>query len=239
MTGVGPTQLPTRVASALAVLAAAGAVASVATLPAQRAAIVVVLVAVAGLAAADVFVRGGDRVVGWGLVVGAFVLMVASLGIGLTFTSGYTPRAELLPGLVGIVLVGVGVLGPYPPVSRRLVSAGLVFVLVGVVLSGLVRGADAAGLLAGAALAVVAWDAGEHAIALGEQLGREARTWPVELVHVASTAIVGACAAAGALLVAGLVGPRRVPLGGLLVMLAAVVVLLVALHRRDVRERPS
>lgn len=227
-----PTHRPTRVASGLAVLAAAGAVAAVATLPGQRAAILVALVAVAGIAAGDVFVRTDDTAVGWGLVCGGVVLAVASLGIGVGFTTGYTPRAELLPGLIGVVLVGIGVLGLERVPSRRLVSAGVAFVLSGIVLSGLVRGAQAPGLLAGAAAAVVAWDAGEHAIGLGEQLGREARTWPVELVHVASTGLVGASAGAGALVLAGLVGTRRVPLVGLVAMLAAALVLLVALYRQ-------
>lgn len=232
MTGVDPTHRPTRVASLLAVLAAGGAVGAVATLPAQRAAILTVIGAVIVFGAADVLIRRGYRPLGGVVGLVGVGMVVVGMGLGFTFTSGYTPRAELLPGLVGIAVLGVGVLGPHRALSRRLVSAGLVLLLIGVVLSGLVKGADAAGLLAAVALAVVAWDAGEHAISLGEQLGREARTWPVEAMHVATSGLVGASGAAGALVLAGLVGTRRIPLGGLVVMLAAVVLLLVALSGR-------
>lgn len=84
-------------------------------------------------------------------------------------------------------------------------------------------------LLASLAAAVVAWDAGEQAINLGEQLGRNARTWSVEVSHTAGTTAFGGLAIGAAMTIhrADVTG---LPIESLLLLLAAAVVLMVALY---------
>jgi len=85
------------------------------------------------------------------------------------------------------------------------------------------------GLLVVGAAAVVAWDAGEHAVAVGEHLGQRAGTAEVETVHVAGSVVVTALAVAAAR-VAGDVGLSGLSVASLSLVIAAVVRLLVALH---------
>ncbi|MFB6154501.1 MAG: hypothetical protein ABEJ22_01310 [Haloferacaceae archaeon] len=86
---------------------------------------------------------------------------------------------------LGVVLVGVGVFRG----SRRLLTAGTAGLLVGLVVAG-AAGAPPLLLVLGAASAVVSWDVGEHGIGVGEQLGREADTTRVELVHATLSLVV-------------------------------------------------
>lgn len=226
---VAPSHHPTLVASALAVLATATAVGVVATAADQRFAVGVALAGVAGLWVGVEATRRGYTLAGTAVALVGAGVALASLAVGAGASSAYGERAELVPGLLGVVLVGVGVLGLHRQLSRRAVSAGLAAVVVGAALGGLFHSAGLVELLAAVALAVVGWDAGEQAINLGEQLGREARTWPAELGHVGATAAVGAVAVALATLLSDV--ELHVPLAGLVVLLAATVALLAALYR--------
>lgn len=105
--------------------------------------------------------------------------------------------------------------GPYSWIALAVGGLGVVLVLLGVLTgahaavtvgsAGLFVGAIAAGLqrtpplfvLGGAVAAMVAWDTGGTAIDLGAQLGRAADTTRLELVHAASTVLVGTVAAGG------------------------------------------
>jgi hypothetical protein len=93
--------------------------------------------------------------------------------------------------------------------------------------------------LLGAALAVVAWDAGEFAIGLREELPTDAATSRGELVHAGASLAVGAVAVCGALVVDVLVGSglltpavsdTALTAGAVTIAFATVVVLLSALR---------
>jgi hypothetical protein len=225
---------PTRPGSALSLAAAVVALSLAATggigglLPGV---VLVVLGYLALTAASTLRLDDGNRTLG-------SLLLAAGVGLSLGGVAVGTLRAETLPsglvvaaGLIGVALVGAG-LAPVPRVTiltpRRFVSAGTAALVVCVVLGGLFGQPEALSLLAATAAVVVAWDAGDQAISLGEHVGRRARTWPVELGHA------GATAAYGAVVVAATFGVTRlhvtnVPLLGLLLLLVGAVALLVAL----------
>ncbi len=144
-------------------------------------------------------------------------------GVCLLAAALSSPTALSAAG-VGVVVLGVGLLVG----GRRAVTAGGVALFAAVVFGG-VAGSGPELLLVGLLAAVFAWDVGENAIGLGEQLGRETDTTRVELVHAASTLSVGAVATAvgyGAYRAAG--GGQ--PVTALVFLLLGVVALVAALR---------
>lgn len=109
--------------------------------------------------------------------------------------------AVLLPGLYSWTVLGVGALGAavllFGVVTGKQgpVTAGAGLLFLGILIAGL-DGAPGIALLLGTVATVVAWDSATIAISLGRQLGRDAQTARVELVHCGTTAVVG-CGAVG------------------------------------------
>ncbi|GGL32784.1 hypothetical protein GCM10009037_15570 [Halarchaeum grantii] len=143
----------------------------------------------------------------------------------------------VLAGVLGVAVAAVG--GLYPVTAaiagtaalaagvrrgrRRDLAVGAVLLALAAVLLGAF---DAGPLpaLAVAAAALFAWDVGENALSLGEQLGVEARTRDAELVHAAASAGVLALAGAAVYGVAlGGFGGR--PVGALVALLVGALVL--------------
>lgn len=108
----------------------------------------------------------------------------SSLVVALAVGSWYWPGLFVVAPGVGCVLLGL-----YRR-SRTLLGGGLACFVVGAVLAAL-AGVPVEPLLLGSASAVLAWDAGERAITVGEQLGRTASTARIELLHATATAFVG------------------------------------------------
>jgi hypothetical protein len=108
------------------------------------------------------------------------------------------------------------------------VTLGAVGLFGGVLLAG-AQGGGPEALVLGLLGTVVAWDVGEHAVGLGEQLGREATTTRSELVHAAASLAVGA---AGATLGYGvfLVAAGGQPTTALVFLLIGVVALAAAVR---------
>jgi hypothetical protein len=129
-----------------------------------------------------------------------------------------------LAALAGVLLVGVGVARG----SRRFVTVGSFVVLLGVLLGGLTA-APPELLLPGTMAAVLAWDFGEQAINVGEQLGREADTERLELAHAAASTVV-AVAGGGVGYAIYLVGAGNQPMTALVFLLVAAVALTSALR---------
>lgn len=154
-----------------------------------------------------------------GLGAGFSVLALAVLGLAAT------PLA-LAPGVIGAIAVGFGCYrGSRPTIT--LGSAGL---LAGVVIAGALGARPTAVLVATVAVAL-AWDAGRNAVTVGARLGRAADTRRVEIVHIASTAVVATLAAAGGYLVARASVGSQSPVA-LVVLLVAAVLLTAALRGR-------
>lgn len=224
---------PTRVGSAVSLAAAVGAMALVvpdgagSVLSLAAAVGLVLLGAVAARAAANVR-GGGSRSLGAVLLAVGAGLAVAGVGVGVLAVETLPHRIVVAAGLLGVCLLGAG-LAPMPGVRpRRLVSAGSGALVVCVLLAGLMTAVEALPMLAATAATVVAWDAGENAVSLGEHVGRRARAWPVELGHSGATAAYGAAVVGAAFGVSEL-NVTDVPLVGLLLLLGGAVALLLAL----------
>lgn len=220
---------PLTVSTGLAVFAGLLAVLFVANAPTQ---LVALLFAVIGLTVLAVGLEGwhlGYRLLAvLPLLVGVAGVFMA-LGWGLVGTRGTTPKLELLPGILGLAVLVVGLAATPRRYERGVVNAGTGLLLFGVFLSGLVNGAATVALLAATAATIVAWDCGEQAINLGEHVGRQARTWPVELAHGGGAALVGGVGVLVTSVVFG-VGVSGIPLLGLTTLLGALVVLATALY---------
>lgn len=142
---------------------------------------------------------------------------------GLAVAAAASPAAAPF-GVAGVVMLLFGVLRG----SRRAVTAGALLVFGGVVAAGL-GDAPAASLLVGTAAAVIAWDLGEHAINVGEQLGRAASTRNGELVHAANSTLV-AVASVGLGYGLFLIAAGGQPMTALVVLLGAALLLAAALR---------
>ena len=219
---------PTPLAGALAILLCGLSTAILAPTVDQRVAIVAAVVGV-GLVVAggrefDAPIPTGRlwTVLGAALVMGAVVR-------GETLAD---PRRsiELVPGLVGMALVGLGVRPVHQRFARRFVSAGLAVMIVGVALVGIFEAAGPLRLLGAAAAAIAAWDVAEHGISLGEQLRTDATTRSVELLHAGTTSAYGAVTVALGLVIYDY-GATGLPLSALVLLLAAAVTLLALLYR--------
>lgn len=122
--------------------------------------------------------RSPARLTG-GFAVGTGVLAAAP-------TATVTP-VSLLAGVLGLVLVAAGV--GFDRGRQRLVTVGAAVLFSGVLTAG-AMGAPIELLLVGGTASILAWDFGQNAISVGEQLGRESRTTRAEIVHAAGSTIV-------------------------------------------------
>jgi hypothetical protein len=218
-----PDHRPAVVGSAVAVLAALAATAIVAGRPAQLGALALEAVGLAAVLAATRRDAPSTPL----LALAGWLAVAAALGLGATRPERVSLRVELLPGMVGAAVVAASVVAPRRW-TRRVVAVGVTCVVLGVLASGVVYGADSIRLLAAAALAVLAWDAGENAVGLGRQVGRDGVTPRVEAVHLGASAVVGALAVAAAVAAAAL-PLSGIPVAAVLLLLVAVLALVVAL----------
>ena len=187
---------PATSSGALAVLVASG-VALVLGSGAVRTGLAIELAGLAGIAAGfTVWRRERKR---WSLVlaglgfVGCLVGVVAFLGRA----PGPSAAIQSLPAMLGVPVLAAALVPVRGSGSRTLVKLGVGSVFLTVLLAGFFRSATPDVLLGATAASVVAWDAGEQAIGLGEQLGRSATTWQLELVHVGATGLVAVAAVGG------------------------------------------
>ena len=151
----------------------------------------------------------------------ALAVSAAALAAG---TSALTTSTAIAVGVAGLVVVALGVVRG----SRRAVTLGATALLVAALVGGLFSGTPYL-LVPGVIATVLAWDFGEQAISVGEQLGREADTTQLEITHAAASTVVGVGAGAlgyGIYLVSS--GGQPVP--ALVFLLLAAVVLTSALR---------
>jgi hypothetical protein len=116
------------------------------------------------------------------------------LSVGLSAVAALVGLSGVaLASVAGAGVAAVGFLGVVVGLAlarRRWLTGGAVGLFAGVVVAG-ARGSPPEPLLVGLLGAALAWDVGEHGIGVGEQLGREADTTRVELVHAAASTAVG------------------------------------------------
>lgn len=158
-----------------------------------------------------------------GLSLGAALVAAAAMGV--------QSDIALLSCVVGVLALAVGlVVGTQP-----LVTAGGAALVAGTIAGGIAGAPPLAALIAITG-AVLSWDLGGTAIVLGEQLGREAPTTRLELVHAGASVAVGAATVAGGFLVYETATEGQ-PVSGVFGLVLAVFVLIVGL--RTLRPLPE
>ena len=138
-------------------------------------------------------------------------------------TGGYGSSRAIGIGTAGMGCLALGLVRGY----RLPTDIGFLLMFLGVIDGGIVGGSVELTLL-GTVAAVLGWDLANSAIELGEQLGREAQTIRLEMVHTVSTLIVGLCAATIGYLVY-LVGIDGIPIGAVVLLVVAASLFTVAL----------
>lgn len=136
------------------------------------------------------------------------------------------------PSIVGVVPALGGVVGLFVALRRgshRALVWGVSGLFGGVLLAGVV-GVPSIVLVIAAIGTVVAWDSGEHALGLGDQLGDAGPTTRSQLVHGASTAAVATVAGIGSYALY-LVGTGGRPTVALVLLLAGALALVAVLSR--------
>jgi len=155
--------------------------------------------------------------------------VAGALGVAVSATAGLSGYIRLIPGFLGVIILALALVPARGNGSRSLVKAGTALVFVGVLASGIFNAVTLGTLLAAGAATVVAWDAAEHAVNVGEHLGRGRDTREIEVVHVVGTGVVAFTAVEVAKFSGG-VGPSGLSLASLVLLLVAILLLAVALH---------
>lgn len=123
-------------------------------------------------------------------------------------------------GTLGIIIFTLGLISS----SRQLLSIGTVFLFIGMIAGGIFQ-TSTEQLLVGMTAVVLSWDTGEHAINIGEQLGRDAKTRRAELSHFANSTLVGIIAVLTGYIIFK-IGTGGQPVAALILLLFAAIVLL-------------
>lgn len=220
---------PARLSSAIGVAAAAVALAAVV---ARSGAHLVIVLVVAGLAvgAIGVAISGrGYTGAGRTVLLAGVGLALLAIPIALTTVTATSVQLALLPGVLGLLVLGLALLPIRGQGSRGWVKTGTALVFVGVIAGALFRISPADRLVVSVGLVVVAWDVSDHAIGIGEQLGGVARTRRLELVHVGGSGAVASVGVLAASLVGG-VSIAGLGIEAFVLLLVAVVTLSLSLH---------
>lgn len=110
------------------------------------------------------------------------VALVAAVGVLLiTVVSVHT----LVAGATGIVVLLIGVARG----SSRLFTLGTAILFSGIVIAGMLGMAPVFLLLA-AFLVMIVWEVGQNGFNIAEEVGQEAPTIRIELIHVVSSIVV-------------------------------------------------
>ena len=110
----------------------------------------------------------------------------AAVGFIAFLAGGLYSWYAMAVAATGLLLLGAGLVRG----SQRLVTVGASGLFVGALVAG-AFGAPPGAVLVGTTATVVAWDVGGNAVVVGAQLGREAETVRVEVVHTVASAVVG------------------------------------------------
>ena len=230
--GVSVVKQPAYAGCALAVVAAACVTGVLASQPIQ--------LSIAGIEAIGALLLLGSGLVrrrehwmlGGGLVIVGCGLVCLTLGLSLFVPVGLFERIAFFGGSFAMACVILGVYPLRKSWARGFVGLGIV--LFSCSLAFLVWVSNPSGLqvLLGVGLTIVTWDMGEHAITLGDDVGRSARTYHVTMAHFAGSLGVGFVAGAVAL-VGSRVELPALPIATLALLLGAVLLLLLVLFLGD------
>lgn len=174
-------------------------------------------------------VRTGRRLLGGVGIVAGCGLALAAPAVFLVGALGYGTGTTVLAGLLGLFVLPLALAPVRRGRERALLTIGTGLLVLAVAVTGVSQRASLPTLLVAIVAAVWAWDIGEGAVSLGEQVGVRARTVEVELAHGGASVAVGGVGA-GAALAVHRVGATGLPLAVVVVLLVAALTLLVALY---------
>lgn len=229
MPATTPIERPATRSSLLAVGAAVGALLALGQGGVVQGGI---LVATAGVVVLGIGFGGYRRGYGVSGALGGVLgigLWAGSIGLVIGGAGGMSALIQAVPGLVGLLIVGLAVIPLRGSGSRTLLELGTGLVFLSILATGLFRAVGIVGLVTATVATVVAWDVGEHGISIGEMLGRQARTTRIEATHAVSSVAVGLLAV-GATLVTRSVASGGLSLAGFVIAVLAMLFLLAALH---------
>lgn len=229
MSVVTPVKRPASASATASVLVAAAAVWLLLPTETARLALVVQLAGLGVLAGGLELFRRGYRPHGVAVALAGAGVWAGGLAFATTATGGLGGAIVSLPAMLGLLPLALALAPLRGSGSRGLLKLGTALVAVGVLAAGLFATVPLATLLACGAATVVAWDLGEGAVNVGEQLGRGAETRRLEAVHGAGSVLVGGVAVVAGTVVAD-VGSSGLPLPALALLLASVLLLAGALH---------
>lgn len=124
------------------------------------------------------------------LASGVIFLGYASLLITSEIT-GTIDRLFIVPGMIGIALLGAGLIPALGAQARPFVIVGTGFIFLEILAHGIIAETSLHILLLSSVATIVAWDVADHGISLGRQIGRTGRSFSVTALHSIVTLIVG------------------------------------------------
>ncbi len=145
--------------------------------------------------------------------------LLAFITAGIALVAMDNPFATAV-GTLGIIIFTLGLVSS----SRKILSIGTVFLFIGIIAGGIFQ-TSTEQLLVGMTAVVLSWDTGEHAINVGEQLGRNAKTQRAELSHFANSTLVGIIAVLTGYIIFKIASGGQ-PVAALILLLFAAIVLL-------------
>lgn len=229
MSAVPVTKKPARTSSVLAVAFATIALVLSSDSAATRVPIAVEIVGLVVAGAGSAASARGHRTAGRPVVVVGAALALASIPVAVLTIEGEGLVVALVPGLVGVFALTMGLLPVRGNGSRLLVRSGAALVFLSVLAAAVFRLTPMGGLLAAAVSTILAWDVGDNAIGLGEQLGTSATTRRPEVVHLVGSGVVGVVGVGAAVAVGGVSVPGA-SLEAFVLLLVAVLLLTLSLH---------
>lgn len=149
----------------------------------------------------------------------AFAVLPAAVASMIVFLASTTSSTALALSGGGAALVVYGTQAG----ARRFVTLGGAALFLAAVFAG-TGGLDTSYALVAGAAAVVAYDAGEHAVSLGHDVGKDGHVGTALFVHVAITAAVALLVAAFSYAIYEY-GPGSLPVGALVALLVGGVLL--------------
>lgn len=223
---------PAYAGGALAVVTAACVTGVLASQPVQVSIAGVEAVGALLLVGSGIVRRRGRPVVGGVLVVVGCGVVCLAIALGLLAPTELFERAAFLGGTLATAFVTLGVFPVRRSWARGLNGFAAVLFSCSIVFLAWVSNPSDLRVLLGVGLTIVTWDTAEHAITVGEDVGRSARTYPVAGVHFIGSLGVG-LVAGGVALVASRAALPAIPIAALALLLTALLVLLLVLFLGD------
>lgn len=174
--------------------------------------------------------RRGHRISGAAVAVAGGCVAAAAVGVFVSGSDSLSETLRFVTGFLGLPLLAAAVLPLRGRGSRTLAKLGAGGVFLCVVVSGLFQAVGVTNLLLATVATIIAWDAAENAVSIGEQLGRGATAWRLEATHTVGSALVGLAGVAGIHFTQGVAG-GNLSLTAFTLMFVALLLFAAAMHR--------